>query len=102
MRFRVLPEAHAEAVEAAIRYDELQTSLGTDFLDEVHLVFGAIQSGTSSLSRLETYSGSHDIRRVLLKRFPYATVVLCRPHETVVIAVAHTRRKPLYWLDRLG
>jgi hypothetical protein len=51
---------------------------------------------------MEQYSGPFDVRRILLERFPYAVIVLCRPEETVVVAVAHTRRRPLYWLERLN
>ena len=51
--------------------------------------------------RMEQYSGLLDIRRILLRRFPYAVIVLPRPSETLVVAIAHTRRRPLYWLDRV-
>ena len=101
MNFRVLPEAQGDAIEAAIWYDDRQASLGTEFLAVVRQAFLLIQSGSSSLSKLETYNGSHDVRRLLLKRFPYAVIVLFRPEEVIVVAVAHTRRRPLYWLDRL-
>lgn len=37
-----------------------------------------------------------------MHRFQYAVIYLCRPDESLVIAVAHTRRRPLYWLDRLA
>ena len=102
MNFRVLPEAQGDAIEAAIWYDDRQASLGTEFLAVVHQAFQLIQSDSGSLSKLETYQGPHDVRRLLLKRFPYAVIVLVRPEEVVVVAVAHTRRRPLYWLDRLG
>lgn len=102
MSFHVLPEAQGDAIEAAIWYDDRQPFLGTEFLAEVHRAFDKIRTGTSSLARLETYSGPHDIRRVFLKRFPYAVIVLCRFDDSVVVAVAHTRRRPLYWLGRLG
>ena len=50
---------------------------------------------------LEYYSGSHSVGRCLMDGFPYAVIYVCRPDEIVVVAVAHTRRRPLYWLDRL-
>lgn len=100
VKFDVLPEALGEAIEAAVWYDDRQQSLGTEFLADLQFALDAIRAGTGSLARLETYSGPHDIRRVLLKRFPYAVVVVCRPEEVAVVAVAHTRRRPLYWLKR--
>lgn len=101
MNFRVLPEAQGDAIEAAIWYDDRQASLGAEFLAVVDQAFRLIQSGSRSLSKLETYNGPHDVRRLLLKRFPYAVIVLFRPEEILVVAVAHTRRRPLYWLNRL-
>lgn len=101
MSFHVLPEAQGDAIEAAIWYDDRQPLLGTDFLAVVQQAFQSIQSSSRSLSKLETYNGPHDVRRLLLKRFPYAVIVLVRPTETIVVAVAHTHRRPLYWLDRL-
>lgn len=102
MIFRVLPEAQGEATEAALWYDDRQLSLGDEFLGEVAAAFDRIRQGPDSLSRMEHYAGRHDLRRVLLRRFPYAVIVLRRPDETLVVAVAHTRRRPFYWLDRLN
>ena len=36
-----------------------------------------------------------------MHHFPYAVIYLCRPDETVVVAIAHTHRRPFYWVDRL-
>ncbi len=102
MKFRVLPEAEGEAIAAAIWYDERQSSLGDEFLAAVHDALNMIRKSPESLSRMEQYSGPLDIRRILLRRFPFAVIVLCRPAETVVVAIAHTRRRPLYWLDRFN
>ena len=88
-------------MEAANWYDDQQEDLGMEFLEEVRHTLEKIRNGDRALSRLETYSGPHDIRRVLLNRFPYTVIVMCRPEELTVVAVAHTRRQPLYWLKRL-
>jgi hypothetical protein len=52
--------------------------------------------------RVEQYRGPEVVRRQILKRFPYMVVFACRDEELVVVAVSHTRRKPLYWLNRLN
>ena len=101
MRFRLLAEAQAELIASAIWYDERQPMLGDEFLAVVRDAFTSIRESPEFLSQMEEYSGPWNIRRLLLKRFPFAVIVLCRPDETVVVAVAHTRRKPFYWLDRL-
>lgn len=42
-----------------------------------------------------------DIRRTLLPRFPYAVVFIELGGEVRILAVAHTKRQPGYWLDRV-
>lgn len=81
MNFRVLPEALGESIEAAVGYDDREPLLGSDFLAEVDRSFDGIRHETSSLAKLENYSGAHDIRRVFLKRFPYAVIVLWKPRN---------------------
>jgi hypothetical protein len=41
------------------------------------------------------------MRRFILPSFPYSIVFLELATEVRVIAVAHGRRKPGYWLDRI-
>jgi plasmid stabilization system protein ParE len=42
-----------------------------------------------------------NIRRAVLRRFPYVLVYLADETEVVIIACAHTSRDPKYWRDRL-
>jgi hypothetical protein len=37
----------------------------------------------------------------LIERFPYAVVYGIEDETIIVIAIAHTRRKPTYWVERL-
>ena len=40
-------------------------------------------------------------RRFVLDRFPFSIVYLDSPDEVNIVAVAHTKRKPGYWKQRL-
>jgi toxin ParE1/3/4 len=40
-------------------------------------------------------------RRFLLKRFSYSIVYILRDDLMIIVAVAHTKRSPNYWVDRL-
>ncbi len=102
MNLAVLPVAELEGIEAAIWYDDRRPGLGDEFLDELTHVLERIQAAPVSFAALEHYSGQHDIRRCLLKRFPYAVIFRRRLEEVLIVAVGHVRRRPLYWLDRLG
>ena len=101
MKCRVFPEADSEAIAAALWYEEQRIGLGNEFLAELQAAFRIIQHSPALLPRLETYSGPHEIRRCLLQRFPYVVIVHCRHDELFVVAIAHSRRRPLYWLDRI-
>ncbi len=102
MTFRILPEAQEDANESARWYSDRDSSLGEEFLTEVAAGLDAVKRDPHALTRLESYTGRLDIRRKRLQRFPFLLIILCRPHETVVVAVAHTKRRPHFWLNRLG
>ena len=40
-------------------------------------------------------------RRYLLQKFPYAIIYSIEPDHIYIAAVAHTKRKPGYWLIRV-
>ena len=39
-------------------------------------------------------------RRVILRKLPYSLIYEIIAGETVILAVAHARRRPYYWLER--
>jgi toxin ParE1/3/4 len=102
VRLTVLCDAELESAEAAAWYDDQRAGLGDEFLTEVAQALTNIGSDPQSFSRLESYAGRYEVRRCVLRRFPYLIVFACRPNETLVVAIAHGRRRPLYWLERLG
>jgi hypothetical protein len=101
VKLSILHEAELESAEAAAWYDDRQLGLGDEFLAEVTEAFDRIGSAPQSFSRLESYNGRHDVRRCVLRRFPYLIVFACYPEKTLVVAIPHVRRRPLYWLERL-
>jgi hypothetical protein len=99
---RILAEARAEAVEAAAWYDSQRFGLGDRLLNEIEKALNRIDGAPRSFARWEPYDGVDEIRRCVIKRFPYVVIFLCRTEETVVVAIAHARRRPDYWVHRLG
>lgn len=65
MRFRVVPEARAELVEATDWYDRRQSALGHELLAEVHAALETIRSRAFLLPTIEGYTGNLDLRRLL-------------------------------------
>ena len=95
-RLSLRPEAMAEMAEAAAWYAVHGLELDAAFLDEVSRVIGMIRA---SPHRYPVVEG--DIRRAVLKRFPYAVLFRAREDEVVVIACFHGRRDPEEWRRRL-
>lgn len=98
---RFSPEVPDELAEAALWYEARRAGLGAEFLSEVEAVLPLIESRPRSFHRLEGVAPTLEVRRALLARFPYALVFLVRPEELRVLAVAHAKRRPGYWLSRV-
>jgi plasmid stabilization system protein ParE len=99
---RILDDAEAE-IETARQYYNLQAyALGDRFLDDLAQTLNRIAASPNTFPKLETLPDSEPYRRALLKIFQYAVIFEIRATEIVVMAVAHTSRKPNYWLKRLS
>lgn len=98
------PDAEAELYEAARWYEARKRGLGTGLLDEVDAANRAIEDQPRRFPAvaMSGRSGDAEVRRVVLQRFPYALVFVVLPKVIAVVAVAHTRREPGYWRDRVG
>lgn len=94
-------EAVGELAEAAAWYETRRAGLAIRFLQEIDQTRVAIQSRPLSFPRLANTPDDLEIRRALLPRFPYALIFLELQTEIRVLAVAHVKRDPDYWLNRL-
>ena len=95
------PEATRELVEAARWYEEGQEGLGDDFIAEVTRVRTAVSEAPDRYAFIPDAPSSGARRAALRRRFPYHLVFVLRPRDVLVLAVAHDRREPTYWLGRL-
>jgi toxin ParE1/3/4 len=101
MNVRLHPAADEELKAAAQWYEDRGAGLGERFLDECVDALLRIEHHPRRFGRAR-YRTSREIRRKLLDHFPYAIVYEVRAEECVVVAVAHVRRRPGYWRERLG
>jgi toxin ParE1/3/4 len=102
VRVRILPDAEEEYLEAARWYDGQQPGLGDRFLGALQLAFLRIEESPESQPHLETLRTSRNVRRYLVQGFPFLVVYEILPEQVLVVAVAHGKRRPNYWKDRLG
>ena len=100
MRLELHPEARAELRSAALWYEERRPGLGDEFISEVSAALDRIGDAPESYPPWHTRSAGQVIRRATIQRFPY--VIAFEEHEQhlLILAVAHAKRRPLYWLTR--
>jgi plasmid stabilization system protein ParE len=92
--------ALAELSDAADWYEQQRSGLAIEFLHEADLVFTHVRERPLLFPRL-TLCPDLDLRRALLKRFPFAVVFVPLDVEVRVLAVAHNKRREGYWLGRV-
>lgn len=83
-------------LEAAKYYESQGSGLGVDYLSEVER---SVQAITESPNTWPIIEG--ELRRRLVRRFPFGILYRIEREEIVVVAVAHLRRKPGYWRERI-
>lgn len=98
---RLSTEASDEMFQAALWYRTRRPGLESEFLAEVDRMLPLIGSAPTSFPRLLGLPEDLEIRRALLPRFPYALVFMDVGEHIRVLAVAHAKRRPGYWLDRI-
>jgi len=89
MKLEFHPEAETEFSEAVSQYEATLPGLGESFADE--------------FSRItELILEYPEIRKLLLRRFPFAIYYSHEAEHVLIVAVAHQRRDPDYWKSRRG
>lgn len=96
MKTEFLPEADEEFREAARYYESEAPGVGMAFAVEVHKAVADIVEFPLSVQIVRL-----DIRKKMLRHFPYNILYSIEPDKIVIVAVAHQRRRPTYWRSRL-
>ena len=100
MTLRILEEAERELREASLYYENRQQGLGTRFLERVQRTLLEIGGDPQRFPAYEGKRVARRFRRARGPRFPYVVVFYSRDDEVVIVAVAHTSRRPGYWRNR--
>jgi toxin ParE1/3/4 len=97
---RLTPGALRDLTEAASWYEGQQPGLSDRFLEELEKQLALIRNHPLAFPTTREIKNSK-VRRALFPRFPYAIVFLERETDIRIIAVAHHKRRPGYWLHRV-
>ncbi len=96
MTYEFHPDAEAELLESVGFYESKVKGLGQAFIDEfestINLVCGA--------PRQHIIECQPDIRRAPLHRFPFTIIYREKFSIVQILAIAHDRRRPQFWLSR--
>jgi plasmid stabilization system protein ParE len=96
MIFQFLPPAEAELLEAVAYYAAFRPDLGVRFEQAVsHAVRSAIAHPERGAPR------SRSTRRWRVTGFPFGVIYRASPEEVVIVAIAHERKRPEYWVCRV-
>jgi plasmid stabilization system protein ParE len=95
VRYSFHPEAEAEFVQTIEYYEECEAGLGYDFAVEVYSAIERTMAYPKAWPIIE-----EDIRRSLVRRFPYGILYAEEDEELFIVAVMHLHRDPDYWKHR--
>lgn len=90
------PEADIEFREAASYYEFCKRGLGERFIKAVESTTARIAASPEQFPIVEA-----DVRRALVRVFPYGVWFTIEKEHIQIQAVAHCHREPGYWRKRL-
>jgi len=98
---RVEPEAKQELAAAAAWYEERREGLGLELVAEIDSVLAAISHSPGRFPLYPGVAGELGVRRAAARRLPYSVAFIELDTVVRVLAVAHEKRRPGYWLGRV-
>lgn len=101
MLVRFEDEARVEYREGGRWYEARVTGLALEFFDEVDVTLRQVVSFPKTGARVPRMPSDLPVRRLAVKRFPYHVIYLETADALRVLAIAHDRRRPGYWRDRV-
>ena len=99
-QLRIESEAAAELDEATQWYESQRPGLGAEFLQAIDVALSHITRWPGAGASVPDVPPDLAVRRVPAGRFPYHVVYLEMPDAIRILAFAHDRRSPGYWLSR--
>ena len=89
------PLAERELIDAARYYEHESPGLGSLFLDAAERCELAIIEHPQAGPIIQG-----EVRRRLMRTFPYALLYTVSPLGVRILAVMNLRRRPMYWIGR--
>ena len=91
----IQPDAANDILEAAKWYDNNLKGLGESFLESVDSAINSVQKNPEAYPKVYK-----ELRRILLKKFPFGIFYLAEEDKIVIVAIFHASRNPKQWKGR--
>jgi hypothetical protein len=101
LAFDFHPEARAEFVADVDWYDEREEGVGLRFEVAVREAIDAAVDSPGSWAMLPGWDREPVVRSKGVSRFPYRVVYFVDGDLLTIVAIAHSKRRPGYWRDRV-
>lgn len=88
-------EAQLEVQETFYYYQDLNDGLGFEFMRSLDATLQFIKRNPSSYQKIYK-----EVRRVLIRKFPYAVFYIVEETRIVIIACQHQKRSEIDWIRR--
>jgi plasmid stabilization system protein ParE len=95
-RLSILPQAELDVSDAAGWHEDRRTGLGDEFLDELDSVLRRFIKTPLQFPKIK-----YNVRRALLRRFPYSVYFTVTGESVELLAVLHQHRAPRAWEKRI-
>lgn len=97
MTYSFHPEAESEYLSQVAYYEEQRPGLGALFVSQFETAMNYICSNPYSHKQI-----GEGIHLVSMKIFPFNILYRVAEETVQILAMAHKRRRPGYWLSRLS
>jgi toxin ParE1/3/4 len=91
----IRPEAEEDIKDAFSWYESQRTGLGIELVRCIDAAFGSVVNDPELYGILY-----RNIRRILVRRFPYGVFFTLGKNKIVILAVMHVKRHPRRWQNR--
>ena len=98
-RHRFHPGARAE-FRAAVEWYRARSEMAGEFAAAVEGAIKRIRRSPAAYGRWPDVSD--EVRRCVLRRFPFVVIYTIDSKGILILALAHTSRDPTYWMRRLA
>ena len=97
MKFEFHPQALSEYHDAAAYYAARRAGLEREFIYAIEHAIDQVLRAPHTWRIFED-----DVRRCLVRVFPYAVLYTIEAGKILIVAVMHSHREPGYWRQRIA